>query len=420
MKLRRWASFLLAAFVGLFGQRADATRTPIDTSLDALTSPLVETHAATAEQTEADGPILELVELYPLGQTDTGEHIELAVFVEPQTHTRVFYIVQSPLGLDPTAIGAAASGRPLCSGLIPEPEPIEPIVREGEDWRIVFLPSELRGGPFATRRTGGVAYVQPGGSSVMTPSAAACAAYGIQPANPKATYHPVEFVLGQHAVEGRGSQYTAVSSRAKGAKGIHGDLVWIDMGKVKANANRIWTRAEIVRASDGFLARNAHLKNRFAKWKSRQSGYEGELLIEGRIPASAVHTKGYIRLRTGLGAAGKVLFVYAAAMDTYSFFAAEKKDREAARIAGGWTGAWAFGKIGAHLGAKGGASLAAILGQTGPQVAAPEEIVTVPVFSLVGGFGGGLIFGTGGYWSGSNAGTAYYDFITSEMERIHP
>jgi len=192
------------------------------------------------------------------------------------------------------------------------------------------------------------------------------------------------------------------------------------MGKVKANANRIWTRAEIVRASDGFLARNAHLKNRFAKWKSRQSGYEGELLIEGRIPASAVHTKGYIRLRTGLGAAGKVLFVYAAAMDTYSFFAAEKKDREAARIAGGWTGAWAFGKIGAHLGAKGGASLAAILGQTGPQVAAPEEIVTVPVFSLVGGFGGGLIFGTGGYWSGSNAGTAYYDFITSEMERIHP
>jgi len=101
MKLRRWASLLLAASVGLFGQRAAASYTPLPDLTHDLASPLIETAAATAEPAATDGPILELVELYPIGQTDTGEHIELAVFVEPQTHTRVFYIVQSPLGLEP-------------------------------------------------------------------------------------------------------------------------------------------------------------------------------------------------------------------------------------------------------------------------------------------------------------------------------
>jgi len=95
MKLRRWASLLLAACAALAAPRAHALRTPIDTTPAAL----IEAAAAVVESPAADGPIYQLAELYPLGQADDGEHIELAVFVEAETHTRVLCIVKSPLGL---------------------------------------------------------------------------------------------------------------------------------------------------------------------------------------------------------------------------------------------------------------------------------------------------------------------------------
>jgi hypothetical protein len=57
--------------------------------------------------------------------------------------------------------------------------------------------------------------------------------------------------------------------------------------------------------------------------------------------------------------------------------------------------------------------LAGALGQLGPQVAAPEEVVTVPVFTVIGGIGGSI----GGYFAGSQAGKNYYDFIQQELKR---
>lgn len=61
---------------------------------------------------------------------------------------------------------------------------------------------------------------------------------------------------------------------------------------------------------------------------------------------------------------------------------------------------FAGAKAGGFAGAKIGAGVALIAGQAGPQAAAPEELVTVPTFSAVGGSLGGI----GGFVSGSFAG----------------
>lgn len=66
---------------------------------------------------------------------------------------------------------------------------------------------------------------------------------------------------------------------------------------------------------------------------------------------------------------------------------------------GGMSGAWA----GAKYGSKAGAAFALAAGQAGPQAAAPEEIVTVPVASAIGGLLGMI----GGGWTGAMAGSQF-------------
>jgi hypothetical protein len=182
--------------------------------------------------------------------------------------------------------------------------------------------------------------------------------------------------------------------------------VWVDISKLEDG--QLLTHEDIVKASKEFLSRNEHLRERFEIWKNNQ-GNEGEVLIKGDVPKEAVYSQSAIRLHRVLNGTGKVLFVGAVAMDTASFFMAEDKAGDAARIAGGWTGAWAGGVIGAGTGAAG----AGIAGPLGPQVAIPEELITVPVC----GFFGGLIGSFAGYWAGSVAGRNYYDFIQSELDR---
>lgn len=74
---------------------------------------------------------------------------------------------------------------------------------------------------------------------------------------------------------------------------------------------------------------------------------------------------------------------------------------------GGGIPATGCGLAGMYWGAKGGALLAVVLGQSGPQVGALEEVVTVPVFSFVGGFIGGTIGGAAGYFGGAE-GTRWF------------
>ncbi len=128
MKRSRWAFLLLAATVGLFGQRADAMRTPLADIRAAITQPQQLTAPSADAATPAAAPnqvrdaSTWLVEsIIPLGRADDGDHIELVTFRVPlsslagqspastragpyadqETHTRVLYIVQSPLGLAP-------------------------------------------------------------------------------------------------------------------------------------------------------------------------------------------------------------------------------------------------------------------------------------------------------------------------------
>jgi len=113
-----------------------------------------------------------------------------------------------------------------------------------------------------------------------------------------------------------------------------------------------------------------------------------------RIPAKA---------GTAIRIGGRVMFAAAIAADTYEIYTAENKAKTITTVAGGWAGAWA--------GTKGGAAVGAIVtgtaGQSGPQVALPEEIVTVPAGTVIGG----LIGGVGGYFAGREITETVYEWV---------
>jgi hypothetical protein len=117
MKRSRWAFLLLAATAVLFGQRADAMRTPLTDVRAAITQPQQLTAPATDAATPADAWLVESI--IPLGHSDDGQPLVLislliptahlaentpastraGPYAAPKTHTRVFYIGQPPLGL---------------------------------------------------------------------------------------------------------------------------------------------------------------------------------------------------------------------------------------------------------------------------------------------------------------------------------
>jgi len=105
-RLPKCVALGMAAFAALATPSAHAIRTPIpdrltaklsvcDTSPSAISEPLV----AVADPAPADAWLIEAV--YPVGQAPDGDFIDIAVLVEPETHTRVWCYVKSPLGLSP-------------------------------------------------------------------------------------------------------------------------------------------------------------------------------------------------------------------------------------------------------------------------------------------------------------------------------
>jgi hypothetical protein len=151
MKHSRWASLFVAAFMGLLALPVDAAYTRIETGLQAIESAYAQDTAPSAAEAPADAWLVESV--IPLGFTDDGQHIELVSFLVPlsgmadlapvttragpyvpqKTHTRVFCIVQSPLGLAPFSYKYGGGDKDFSvEAFVPEfapkPVPYEPPV----------------------------------------------------------------------------------------------------------------------------------------------------------------------------------------------------------------------------------------------------------------------------------------------------
>jgi len=61
---------------------------------------------------QAHAPDLIIEEIHPLGYADDGECLDLCICVEPETHTRVFYIVKSPTGLAVIIVSGGIADNP--------------------------------------------------------------------------------------------------------------------------------------------------------------------------------------------------------------------------------------------------------------------------------------------------------------------
>jgi hypothetical protein len=80
----KWTALLLAATAVLFGQRADAMRTPLTDIRAAITQPQQITYAASDAATPADAWLVESIT--PLGHTDDGQPIVLISLLIPTAH----------------------------------------------------------------------------------------------------------------------------------------------------------------------------------------------------------------------------------------------------------------------------------------------------------------------------------------------
>ncbi|HVR11079.1 MAG TPA: hypothetical protein VMW75_23750 [Thermoanaerobaculia bacterium] len=99
--------------------------------------------------------------------------------------------------------------------------------------------------------------------------------------------------------------------------------------------------------------------------------------------------------------AGRVFLVAGAVADAYSIVVAKERWRQVARVASGWTGAWA--------GAEAlGASFAEIGGGIGTAI---EPVGGTAVGTAIGGLIGTIVGGVGGYNASSWATTKVYDWV---------
>lgn len=114
---------------------------------------------------------------------------------------------------------------------------------------------------------------------------------------------------------------------------------------------------------------------------------------------------------------GRAMFVVGGVMSACDIYHADNKAREITRQVSGWSAALTMGRYGAAGGAKLGAAIAVAAGQAGPQVAAPEEIVTVPagtvIGSIVGGIGGGIV----GWITGTEVSEVVFDRIFTPLQK---
>ncbi len=86
----------IAALLACLAPQAEAS---LPRRMTGVYTPLPDLSESIASQSYASEPDLLIEEVYPIGYADDGDYLDMVICVEPQTHTRVVYIVKSPLGL---------------------------------------------------------------------------------------------------------------------------------------------------------------------------------------------------------------------------------------------------------------------------------------------------------------------------------
>ena len=114
---------------------------------------------------------------------------------------------------------------------------------------------------------------------------------------------------------------------------------------------------------------------------------------------------------------GAAMFAVGGAVSAYDVYKADNRPRELTRQVGGLAGAIVGARIGSWTGIKVGAAAAGIAGQAGPQLGTPEELVTVPLFSVICGIVGGIGGAVWGGFLGTEISQTVYDWIFTPLDK---
>jgi len=203
--------------------------------------------------------------------------------------------------------------------------------------------------------------------------------YGIKPVNPNSAV-----TLGEHALGSNYSRYTSASIKPKGAPNISGRPVYIDKAKAQAAGVTIHSTQEIVDDLTRIAKTNPNMADRIAKLKHAITNIEGEVLLEGTIPRSAIKSGTAMAVTRSLRVVQFVGFAFTAydlgnaTVKSVKTDSAKPIMAETLRQTGGWGGALTGIEIGGTIGAAFGI-------ETGPG-------------AILTGAIGALIFGTAGYF----------------------
>lgn len=203
--------------------------------------------------------------------------------------------------------------------------------------------------------------------------------FGMKPPNPLVLYS-----LGEHALGQNQSRYLSASTKPGGAPNIAGRPVYIDIRRAQAAGVKIHSSEAIIADLDRLARANPSLELRVEKLKSVISSVEGEVLLEGDVPASAIKSRSAMMATRGLravqvvGIAFTVHDVSKATVKSVEQKSVKPIAAESIRQVGGWAGAVAGVKIGGLTGAALGI-------ETGPG-------------AILTGAVGALVFGTAGYF----------------------
>jgi len=189
--------------------------------------------------------------------------------------------------------------------------------------------------------------------------------------------------IGEHALGNNTSPYLSASTKPGGAPNFAGEPFYIDVAKAKAAGVRLYTTDEIIADLRRLALERPELRHRVDKLISVIKSVEGEVLLEGHVPPTAVKSITSMNITRGLRVVQFIGFVVTAydlakaGQQSIETRSAVPIAREGIRQVGGWGGAVLGMKIGGTVGAAVGI-------ETGPG-------------AILTGAVGAMIFGTAGY-----------------------